>query len=257
MVNKDLSRDEKAGIIKSYIEGNITRKQASIKLGCSLKWVSIMKAKYTQCGINAFAHKNNGNTNAKRIDFELENKIVKLYEDKYQILGFNFSHFYNKLISKEKIKELPTSKTVYNILHKHNIQSPNAKKKKGESDIHVIRNRRSSFGELVQLDASVECWINNDTKWNLHIAIDDATSMIIGAYFDYQETTYGYYNVLKQILEQYGIPIDFYTDNRSSFINNRGKTRKEREANVQFRRVCTELGIDLITTSIAQAKGKE
>jgi hypothetical protein len=256
MVNKDLSLDEKADIIKSYIEGNITRRQASIKLGISLKWVSIMKAKYTQCGINAFAHKNNGNTNAKRIDVELESRIVELYEDKYQIHKFNFSHFYEKLISKEKLEGLPSKKTVYNILTRHNITSTNAHRKSKQTDIHAIRNRRSSFGELVQLDASVEYWINTNEKRNLHIAIDDATSMIIGAYFDKEETTYGYYNVVKQILENYGIPVDFYTDNRSSFINNRGKTRKEREANVQFRRVCTELGIGLITTSIAQAKGR-
>lgn len=49
-------------------------------------------------------------------------------------------------------------------------------------------------------------------KSQLHIADDDATSTIVGAYFDYQETLNGYYNILHQILISYGIPYMFFTD---------------------------------------------
>ena len=50
-----------------------------------------------------------------------------------------------------------------------------------------------------------------------HLAVDDATGEVVGAYFDNQETLKGYYNVFYQILTNYGIPAMFYTDRRTVF----------------------------------------
>ena len=50
-----------------------------------------------------------------------------------------------------------------------------------------------------------------------HLAIDDATGKIAGAYFDDQETLNSYYRVLYQILVNYGIPYKFLTDRRTVF----------------------------------------
>ena len=48
---------------------------------------------------------------------------------------------------------------------------------------------------MIQMDASSFHWIEKEV-WHLHVAIDDADGKIVGAYFDYQETLKGYYNVL-------------------------------------------------------------
>lgn len=69
---------------------------------------------------------------------------------------------------------------------------------------------------MIQMDASSYQWINNHL-WHLHLAVDDATGEVVGAYFDTQETLKGYYNVLYQILKNYGIPACFYTDKRTVF----------------------------------------
>ena len=66
------------------------------------------------------------------------------------------------------------------------------------------------------MDASVYIWFGN-IKTHLHIAIDDATGAILGAYFDRQETLNGYYQVFYQILTKYGIPAEFLTDRRTVF----------------------------------------
>lgn len=58
------------------------------------------------------------------------------------------------------------------------------------------------------MDASLHLWFG-EGKSQLHIAVDDATGTIVGAYFDYQETLNGYYNILHQILTNYGIPYMF------------------------------------------------
>ena len=70
---------------------------------------------------------------------------------------------------------------------------------------HPRRPRCKYFGEMVQMDASEKEWIKGIT-WHLHLAIDDATGRVLGAYFDTQETLNAYYHVLAQILSKYGIP---------------------------------------------------
>ena len=82
-------------------------------------------------------------------------------------------------------------------------------------------------------------------KTCLHLAIDKATSTIVGARFDYQETLNNYYHVLYQILSKYGIPYKFFTDNRTS----------DKDVLTQYGYVCKQLGIDLKTISVSQAKG--
>lgn len=70
------------------------------------------------------------------------------------------------------------------------------------------------------MDASLHPWFGRE-KSQLHIAVDDATGDIVGAYFDAQETLNGYYHVLEQILKTYGIPYMFYTDRRTVFEYNK------------------------------------
>jgi hypothetical protein len=144
--------------------------------------------------------------------------------------------------------------TVRRILEKRNIKSKKSRRKKKEPAVHPTRNRRSKEGSLVQLDASFHNWFGTGIKCTLYIAIDDATSKILGAYFETEETLHGYYQLFYQVLVKYGIPACFYTDNRTVFTYN--SHTKDIDAKIQFKRACNELGTDIITTSIAQAKGR-
>ena len=93
--------------------------------------------------------------------------------------------------------------------------------------------------------------------WHLHVAIDDADGKIVGAYFDYQETLKGYYNVLHQILTNHGIPALFYTDKRTVFeYKRKDRAFDDEDTFTQFSYACHNLGIDIKTTSVPQAKGR-
>lgn len=97
-----------------------------------------------------------------------------------------------------------------------------------------------------------------EKKTCLHLAIDKATSTIVGAYFDKQETLNGYYHVLYQILTDYGIPYSLLTDNRTVFNYmslNPDKRTSEKDVLTQYGYACKQLGIGLKTTSVSQAKG--
>jgi hypothetical protein len=106
------------------------------------------------------------------------------------------------------------------------------------------------------MDASLHVWFGEE-KCTLHLAIDDATGIIVGAWFDKQETLCGYYNVLRQILITHGIPYMFYTDRRTIFeYRKKGDPDTKDDSFTQFSYACSQLGIQIETTSIPQAKGR-
>ena len=104
------------------------------------------------------------------------------------------------------------------------------------------------------MDASGIVWFG-DTYATLHLAVDDASGTVVGAFFDYQETLYGYYNVLKQILEKYGIPNEFLTDNRTIFTyKSISDPTTEHDTYTQFAYACKSVGISIKTSSVPQKK---
>lgn len=121
---------------------------------------------------------------------------------------------------------------------------------------HPRMPRCKYFGELIQMDASNHIWFGN-AKSYLHIAIDDATGRIVGAFFDNQETLKGYYEITSQIFLNYGIPAKFLTDKRTVFdYKNSGSTLLENDYSTQFGMMCSKLGIEIETSSVPQAKGR-
>ena len=124
-------------------------------------------------------------------------------------------------------------------------------------DSHPRQEKPKYFGEVIEEDGSIHLWFGTK-KFCLHLATDEATNHIVGGYFDWQETLNGYYHVFKQILENYGIPAKFKTDNRTVFNYqklNSDKRTSDKDVLTQYGYACKQLGIDLETTSVSQAKG--
>ena len=124
-------------------------------------------------------------------------------------------------------------------------------------DSHPRGKKPKYFGEITEMDGSSHLWFG-DKKSCLHLATDKATNHIVGGYFDWQETLKGYYNVFKQILENYGIPYKFKTDNRTVFNYNKinkDKRTSDKDVLTQFGYACKQLGTGIDTTSVSQAKG--
>lgn len=124
-------------------------------------------------------------------------------------------------------------------------------------DSHPRGEKPKYFGEVIEQDGSIHVWFGG-VKACLHLAIDKATSTIVGAWFDYQETLNGYYHVFYQILTNYGIPYKFFTDNRTVFNYmslNPDKRTSDKDVLTQYGYACKQLGIELETSSVSQSKG--
>ncbi|MEY8371816.1 ISNCY family transposase [Aerococcaceae bacterium 50-4] len=274
-------------IIKNVHLNRTTKAQASIKLEITVRQVNRLLEKYRNEGRKGFKHGNTKRPPTNKHTTALKKRIVALYQTKYE--GFNIKHFREKLISDEGIEVSYTS--LRDILNASNIISPRANRKTkralrekletravsskpltnrekerleavvsvGLSSAHPTRSRRKYAGELVQMDASQHKWFQGDEQYyHLHAAVDDATGSVIGAHFAFQETLDGYYEITEQILLQYGIPYQILTDNRTVFSSNvkEKDSSKDQRASTQYGYACQTLGIELITTSIPQAKGR-
>ena len=106
------------------------------------------------------------------------------------------------------------------------------------------------------MDATPYEWVPEQI-WHLHLAIDDASGIVTGAWFDTQETLNGYYHVFEQILTDYGIPYKFLTDKRTVLTyKKKGDLSDDKDTYTQFAYACKQLGTQLESSSVPQAKGR-
>lgn len=95
------SETKKYEIIDKVINGEMTRKEASIELDLSLRQIDKLKRKYITDGKEGFVHGNRGRTNPNKKDETLINELEELYlKDFYD---FNFEQFYEKIYDKYDI----------------------------------------------------------------------------------------------------------------------------------------------------------
>lgn len=260
-------------------------RRGKTKLGCTRKTLQKYIRWYTSEDISLFSHQNKGRKPATTKSEETRKIVKQLYKDTYY--NASFTHFSE--ILKEDYNISISDGTLHSILKGALFVSPCSKKatkrkmekklrliarkenlSKAESehintvfsilddaDAHPRRPRSKYFGEMIQMDASELVWVPGAEKWHLHVAIDDATSEVVGAWFDTQETLQGYYSVLYMILKIYGIPSLFRTDRRTVFeYSLLGKPDEEKDTFTQFAAACKTLGIEIEATSIAQHKGR-
>ena len=182
--------------------------------------------------------------------------MVQIYKTEYN--GWNFSHF-NEFLEYEHNKRVSQS-FIYKTLTKAGIKSPARKKHKPKG--HPPRARKEYAGELVQVDASNHAWIElSGIKHHLHGAIDDATGIVLSCILQPEETAYGYQLMLKEIIEDYGIPNCLYTDFRTIFQSPKKLTLEEELAGkeigaTRFSEMLDSLGTSIISTLSPQAKGR-
>ena len=66
----------KAHIIKCCIDGNMTVKQAAIRLGFSERYVKKLKARFKEYGASSMLHGNCGRQPKRTLDIALKQKIL-------------------------------------------------------------------------------------------------------------------------------------------------------------------------------------
>lgn len=280
-VNLRMNEQKKYDVIKKLVDTNGNKKRAAVELGLSERQINRLIIGYLDKGKEFFMHGNRNRIPINKVSFEIRQDIVDLYTTKYS--DCNFTFFRELLSQRENINvSLPT---IISIMYDENIVSPKTHKKtkrkikeklkieeskaKTKTEIldvkskqlslefaHPTQPRSKYFGEELQMDACLHRWFDG-IKTTLHAVIDDATSQVIGAYFDKEETLNGYYQITKQFLLKYGIPVKIKADNRTVFNYKRKNNPSDEDGTLtQYGYACKQLGIAIETSSIPEFKAR-
>jgi len=283
MKNVNLTETEEYAFqaTKRCVEGHLNVRRLAVELNATVRTARSYIAGFKKEGRGYFVHGNRGRPSPRRIPDGTRDVVVKLFTGKYN--GATYSHFAELLAVNEKLSF--SEAFVRGLLRSRFFLSPKATKrtrravrhelsllKKQPSAViapsalelaarlltaaeaHPSRSRCKYFGELLQTDASDHVWFGAEIT-SLHIAVDDATSRVLGAYFDRQETLNGYFVMSSQVFTRYGVPACFLADRRTVFTYPK-KSEEGSDRPTQFGYMCKNLGIEIRTTSVAQAKGR-
>lgn len=244
-------------IMVKLISGEIKTKDAMRLTGLSERQIYRKKKAYKENGIDSIPHKSRGKSTGRGYSKQLKDKIINLYNVEYY--GWNFYHFNDTLEDYYNIKVSDTF--IYNLLTSNGIESPHKYKSRKKS--HPPRERKENAGELIQVDASKHKWFYGDNNYyHLHGGIDDSTGTVTSCFFQKEETTLGYQMIMKETIENYGIPECLYTDYRTVFKSTKKELTLEDELqgkqikNTRFANMLEHIGTDIISTMNPQAKGR-
>lgn len=237
---------ERFRLMKNHANGTITLKEVSNILNLSYRQTIRIWNNFQTKGEKGLVSKKRNNQNHSLAP-STEKAILSLVNDHY--------HDYGPTLIAEKLEEnhhIKVSKeTVRKILIKNKLREIKRQKK---IKVYQRRKRRSCFGELEQIDGSPHAWFERRGPYcTLLLAVDDATGKITAARFEEQETTVGYFCLLKNYLQTHGKPISLYSDKYGVFRVNQGENRSKP---TQFARAMKELDIKMISAHSPQAKGR-
>jgi transposase len=244
-------------IISIVIDKKMTNSEAAVSLGLSIRQIIRLKKGVMKEGPDFLIHKNKDRKPVHAFSENFKERIIVLKKsNKY--LNANFLHFKELLQDHEGL--IVSYTALHDILTYAGIKSP---KKHRKVNYHHRRKRKPKEGMLIQMDTTPFEWFGTEKKYALHGAIDDATGKIVGLYMSNTECLQGYFEVTRQLVNNFGIPISIYADRHTIFRSPKadklsiedqllGKTAND----TQFGRVLKEMGINLIAARSPQAKGR-
>jgi len=237
-------------IIRSCVDGDITNKEASDRLGLKIRQIQRLKNAYKEDGEKGIIHGLKGRP-AHNSTSEEKLKEVKIFfkNNKHKDFGPTFAQ--EKL---EKIGVNLNKETLRTIMTDSKLWKP--KKRRGPQIHREWRERMSTRGELVQFDGCYHDWFENGEEHCLLAAIDDATSDIAKAVFDDNEGVCAVFRFWWSYIITYGRPVAIYLDKFSTYKINHKNAVDNPEFITQFQRAMKELDVRVICANSPEAKGR-
>ena len=239
-------------VLHEVQQKQLTQVAASKRLHVSDRQVRRMLARLGERGDSSLVHGLRGRRSNRKLATRLEQKIVARLRQRYADFGPTLAaeHLAQEgfSVSRETLRKWMTKAALWR---------PRAQRVKA---VHVWRERRACFGELVMQDSSPFRWLEDrGPACQLIALIDDASSRIWGR-FTAHDTTEENLRTLEGWLRRYGRPLAHYTDKASIFRTAGPQPLPEQlrgdPLRTQFGRALHELGIEWIAAHSPQAKGR-
>src|SRR5215469_1725956 len=252
MSTRELERVEVMGRVGS---GELKLKDAAAILRLSYRQGKRLWRKYRQEGSSGLQHGNAGRASHHSKPAKFRRRVLRLIKQKYS--GSAEERFGPTLAAEHLAEEdglVVDHETLRRWMLREHLWSRQRKRKK-----HCQRReRKSHFGELVQLDGSFHDWLEGrGPRGCLMDMVDDATGQT-QAHLGKEETIWAAAGVLRSWIEKYGVPRALYTDWKNVYKRKAtpGEQLRGEVSVTQFGRMRHRLGIRIIAASSPKAKGR-
>ncbi len=250
MSRKELKRKS---VLELAQNKHITLREASRRMKLGYRQTLRVYARFCSEGDAGLVHRNRGKRSNRAHPESFRQKIVSRYRKRYK------QHDLGPTLAAEKLAD-EGLEVDHETLRRWLLEAGDWQKQRKRKIHRTRRQRRSHFGELVQMDGSHHNWFGSDHgKTCLMNMVDDATGRTMGL-MDHQETTEAAMFLLWRWVDKYGIPLALYTDKKNVYLPTRKPTVKEllaeQEPKTAFGRACEKLEIEIIAAHSPQAKGR-
>ena len=240
-------------VLQGYMDGKILMQEAARILERHPRSVYRMVRKVREKGPEGVLHGNRNKVSPRRVPEGVRKKVIELAMGKYQ--DINDTHLCEILGKAERIAL--GRETLRSILRKEGIPSKRRVKRR---KYRSRRERKEAFGMMLQLDASPHDWLQGRGPWLTLVGAKDDATGYVWAHFEEAETTWGYLDLMREVISTHGVPLSLYADRHSIFHTTREPTIIEQLKDVapltQFGRAMEELGITVFKAWTPQAKGR-
>lgn len=238
---------EKLKILDNINRGLLSQDEGAVQLGLSTRQVRRLLVRIAEGGSLGIKRRVICGSNRSH-SATFKKKVLETIRHRYRDFGPTFAS--EKLLENEGYKVNKETLRQW-------MMADGMWRKKGRKSgsLHQSRQRRSCFGELVQIDGSHHDWFEGRrAKCCLLVFVDDATSRIVSMQFEESETTAGYFRAIASHLKQHGRPLAYYSDRHSIFKTTR--TTDGYHQDTELHRALKDLRIELICAYSSQAKGR-
>ena len=240
-------------VLQGYMDGKILLEEAARILKRSVRSVYRLLAKVREKGPEGVLHGNRNKVSPRRVPESVRKKVIELAMGKYR--DINDTHLCEILRKAEGIGM--GRETLRGILRKEGIPS---KRKVKRRKYRSRRERKEAFGMMLQIDASPHDWLQGRGPWLTLVGAKDDATGYVWAHFEEAETTWGYLDLMGEVISTHGVALSLYADRHSIFHTTREPTIIEQLKDVvpltQFGRAMEELGISVLKAWTPQAKGR-
>jgi len=241
---------ERAGVLARVKAGQLRITDCAVLMRVSYRQAKRLWKRYQAGGAAGLKHGNAGRISNRRRPEKERQKILRRVQEKYG--GFGPTLTAEHLGTEDQLQVHPET------LRRWMLEEGLWKRARKRKQHRRRRDRRAHFGELVQMDGSFHDWYQGRApKACLMNMVDDATSTVEARIGD-EETIWAAARLLRQWMEQYGVPLALYTDWKNVYV--REPTEKEllhgKAPVTQFGRMCQKLDIRIIAANSPQAKGR-
>ena len=234
----------------------VARKELTVVKAAELSGISVRQmrriCKRHRCeGDGGLVHRSRGRHPNNRLPDKQRLEVTSLYREKYGDFG--------PTLACEKLAgdghEL-SSDTLTRLLKEAGLWQP--RRRRGKHRLR--RQRRSCFGELIQMDGSEHDWFEGrGDRAVLMVIIDDATNWMLARFFR-RENLDAAFEMFERWVGMYGLPRALYVDRAGIYRADREATGQELidgiEPVTQFGRAMKQLDVELILANSPEAKGR-